>query len=152
MSKEGVVQAWKGRPPVGWSAWQEEASKGTFLWDRENGAKGAVKVSNVAAGCLIQGHPARPGERYAVRARRSIQGQGEASIRIRWQTAEGKWTAESQDALVYADGPREDWQNMLGVVEVPQGAGKIVLLLLVSGQASPADVAWFDEVELYKLE
>ena len=37
------------------------------------------------------------------------------------------------------------------MVEVPEGAGQLVILLGVGGQTSPQDVAWFDDVELYRL-
>lgn len=154
-SETAGIQVWKeGRPPVGWNAWQEETSKGSLAWDRDHGAgaNGSAKASNIVQGCFIQSHPAQPGQRYAVRAQRRIEGKGQATLRLRWQTAEGRWTAETQDVLVYADGPTEEWRDMMGVVEVPQGAGKLALLLLVTGQTSPADAVWFDDVELYKLD
>jgi hypothetical protein len=34
----------------------------------------------------------------------------------------------------------------------PQDSGKLVILLQVSGQTSPADVAWLDDIALYSLE
>jgi hypothetical protein len=83
---------------------------------------------------------------------RRLRGKGEATIRLRWQTEDGKWVAEGQDVMVYADGSRESWVEMMGVAEVPQSASRIVILLGVNGQDSPDDSAWFDDVELFKLE
>jgi len=154
-ANEGPAGDWKeGRAPAGWHTWQESASKGSFTWDRDTGAsgKGSARAAGVANGCFIQSHVARPGERYAVRAVRRLQGRGEASIRIRWQTSESAWTAVAQDQIVFCDGPRDEWREMLGVAEVPEGAGRLIILLLAGGQGSADDVAWFDDVELFKLE
>jgi hypothetical protein len=66
--------------------------------------------------------------------------------------AESKWTAESKDVLIAADGAGREWSEIFGVAEVPPGAGKLVVLLSVTGQASGEDVAWFDEVGVYGVE
>lgn len=150
-----VPEDWKeGRPPAGWHAWQTKDSKGEFLWDREVGAKakGSARAANVADGCFIQSHLVKPSERYAVKAVRRIQGNGDARIRVRWQTEDGKWTHETQDQFVLCDKPTAEWSELFGVVEVPQGVGRLVILLGVSDQRSPQDIIWYDDVELHKLE
>ena len=172
--EEKYVEGW---PPAGWSSWQESKSKGTFTWDRQvdcgiatnlrdhpsDGArpgggivtKGSARAAGVAGGCFIQACRVKPGERYAVAALRRIQGQGDAGIRVRWQTADGRWTAEHSDKLVYAQEPSQaassGWSKLFDVVEVPEGVGRLVILLGASGQASPEDMAWYDHVELYRL-
>jgi len=174
-SNKGPAEDWKeGRAPAGWHTWQAEKSKGTFTWDREVGywvepgqphtlprgmsfapsrpSYGSAKAAGVANGCFIQAHDVKPGERYAVHAVRRLAGKGDAFIRIRWQTAEGKWTAETLDVLIYAEGPREAWAEMLGVAEVPQSAGRLLILLCAMDQPSPADAVWFDGVALYRIE
>jgi len=40
---------------------------------------------------------------------------------------------------------------LFGVVEVPEGVGRLSILLGVGGQSAAEDVAWFDDVELYRL-
>ena len=154
-SNTGVAEDWKqGGCPAGWHAWQEKASKGTFTWDRETGAtgKGSAKAAGVANGCFIQSYEVKPGEHYAVRAVRRLQGKGDAWIRARWQTADSVWTAQGQDVMIYTDGPRGQWAELFGVVTVPETAGKLVILLGAGGQPSPEDAAWLDDVELQKLE
>ena len=153
-SPEGVQQRWReGGTPAGWGSWQTETSKGTFTWDRETGAlgKGSAKAAQVADGCFIQAHPVVPGERYAARAFCKIHGQGGAWLRIRWQTREGQWTAESQDEIVHGELPRDQWRELFGVVEVPTGAGRLVILLGAGGQSTPQDAVWYDDVGLYKI-
>jgi len=145
-------------PPAGWGAWQEEKSHGTFTWDKAangGGALGAARAANVGGGCFIQSFRVRPGERYPVGALCRTAGRGEARIRVRWQTPDGHWTAEMQDRLMFPEPPDQPgpdaWSTLFGVVEVPEGVGRLVILLGVAGQRSPEDVAWFDRVELYQL-
>ena len=153
-SMDGAEQKWHdGRPPAGWSAWQRDDSKGTFTWDREAGAagKGAARASRVADGCFLQSYKVAPGERYAVRAACKVHGTGNAWLRVRWQTAEGRWTAEAQDRLFYCEASPDNWRELFGVVEVPEGVGRLLILLGVGGQSTAEDVVWFDDVELYRL-
>ena len=152
---EGHTDVWKeGRPPAGWGAWQSDASKGTFTCDREIGlaGKGSARAENVANGCFVQGTPGKSGETYAVQARCRIQGKGRAHVRVRWQTSDGHWTAEALDRIIPCQAPRDGWGEMFGVVDVPQGAGRLVILLCVTGQSSPRDAAWFDDVSLHRIE
>jgi hypothetical protein len=142
-----------GTAPAGWATWQAEKSQGSFGWDRTAGHSraGSARAVAVTSGCFLQGHLVRPGERYIVRAMRKIRGQGETTLRIRWQTAAGHWIADTQDRVFYAAGPRDAWSELFGVVEVPAEAGKLLILLEVAGQQSADDAAWFDDVELYPL-
>jgi len=144
----------KGGRPDGWGAWQREESKGTFTWDTQAGAaaKGAGRAAGVSDGCFIQSIRVEPGQRYAVQAVRRLQGRGDAMLRVRWQTSEQAWTAVAHDQVVLPDGPPDDWAEMLGAVEVPEGAGRLVVLLLVRGQGSEKDVAWFDDAAVYRLD
>jgi hypothetical protein len=41
---------------------------------------------------------------------------------------------------------------MLTAVQVPEGVGRLVVLLLVKGQQDEADVAWFDDAAVYRLD
>jgi len=118
-------------PPAGWSAWQASDSHGTLTWDRETGTsgRGSARAAGIGNGCFLQHHTAEPGRHYAVRALCRRQGPGDAWIRVRWQTAEGTWTAEARDRLFFCPGPPGTWNEIFGVVEVPEGAGKLVVLL-----------------------
>jgi hypothetical protein len=139
--------------PVGWGFWQENTA-GTAGWDRAVGhaAPGSGRASQVTGGCFTQEiGPVQPGERYTVQAWARVQGQGNAAIRLRWQTAEGRWIHEQRDKLVYGAGVRGEWQELLGVAEVPEDVGKLVILLGMGGQPAAEDVVWFDDVTCLKL-
>ncbi len=144
----------EGGPPAGWSAWQAADSEGKFTWDRETGTtgRGSARAAGVANGCFLQHHGVEPGQRYAVRVVCRRDGKGDTWIRVRWQTAEGAWTAQGQDRLFIHAGEPHVWNEILGVVEIPEGVGKLVILLGVGGQPTEKDVAWFDDVELYRID
>jgi len=167
-----------GGRPVGWGAWQRSDSKGTFGWDGEVGrtAPGAARAAGVADGCFLQAVEVQPGRRYAVRGFYRLRGRGRAWIRVRWQTADGRWTAEARDRILLADRPAgsepgpDGWTEVFGAVEVPRkdgglgdkagppsgkpsaAVGRLVVLLVVRDQKGPDDVAWFDDVAVYPLD
>jgi len=67
----------------------------------------------------------------------------------RWQTAEGKWTAEDRDVrLTPAPGAADpsSWREVTGLASVPAGAGQLVVLAGASGQQNQDDRVWFDDV------
>jgi len=144
----------EGRPPPGWATWQDDKSKGTFAWDREvgAGAKGSARLAGMADGCFVKTVKAEAGRRFAVEAVRRLQGRGEAVLVVRWQTPEAKWIHEEKDVHIPCTEPRGAWGRMFGVVQVPEGAGNLVILLSARGQASADDVAWFDDVRLYGVD
>jgi hypothetical protein len=153
--RNGDFSTAAGTRPAEWGDWQEETtSNGTFAWDKDVGAtaKGAARAGQVASGCFTQATPVKPGERYAVQAARQLQGKGEATIRVRWQTADGKWTLPDRDRIFSCAAPRGQWSEIFGAVTVPEDVGKLVVLLGVHGQHAAEDVAWYDDVHLYKLE
>ena len=144
----------EGGPPAGWDTWQRETSEGTFSWDRETDATsdGSARMEGVVYGCFHQQqHPVLPGRRYAIRAVRRIEGNGVAFIRVRWKTADNDWTQEALDRLIFCPGPRDEWSELFGVAEVPDGVDRLVILLSVTDQRSSADIVWYDDVELCQL-
>ena len=151
---KGEAKADAKPQPAGWSAWQDEKSKGVFALDTDVGAaaKGAARLSGMANGCFVQGIPAAPGRRFAVEAMRRLEGRGDTRLTVRWQTADEKWTAEVKDAHLRGQAPAGQWGNVFGVVQVPEGAGRLVVLLLAEGQSEAADAAWFDDVAVYALD
>jgi hypothetical protein len=149
----GTVRWSEGRAPAGWSQWQDASSEGEFLWDQETGATrpGAARARGVANGCFLQGHTVEPGQRFAIRGRARTDGSGDSWIRIRWQTADNKWIAEQKDAILFPEATNGAWREIFGVAEVPDGVGRLVILLGVARQDSEKDTTWFDDVELHEL-
>ena len=156
-ANEATASDWKqGGAPAGWTTWDDGRSKGTFTWDRETGCagKGSARAANVMTGCFIQTYKVNPGECYAIQAMRRLQGQGEAAITVRWQTpsGNGRWTAEAQDRRILPIQSSAEWAEFFAALEVPEGAGIMVLLLGAERQSSPNDVIWYDDVGVYRLD
>ncbi len=152
---DGGQDDWKQEgAPAGWSTWQAGASEGIFAWDREVGAiaPGSARMTGVSDGCFIQVYDVQPGERYFVRAVARQQGRGWPQIRVRWQTPEGQWTLQELDPILTPEPSHDEWKTIAGVVTVPEGVGKLVILLGVKSQASEEDIVWFDDVSLVKLQ
>jgi hypothetical protein len=143
----------EGAPP-GWSSWQHPNSNGDFAWDRRVGHSepGAARMSGVTLGCVLQKVPVEPGGRYGVVAWRKIEGDGDASIRVRWQDPDNGWHVPHLDVMIDASGAAGEWAQMAGVVTVPEGAGFMVPLLNASGQTSMDDAIWYDDVIVFPLD
>lgn len=152
----GQVVAWQeGGAPAGWGTWQTDADKGIFSWDRQTGAAapGAAKAVGVAAGgCFIQRYAAVPGDTFLVRAKVKLAGASAAHLRLRWQTAKGQWTRETEDVLAApGDAGPEGWRPLEAVAMVPPDVGALILLLSMATQRTAEDAAWFDDVEVVRL-
>jgi hypothetical protein len=132
-------------PPTGWSDWQDDSSHGQVT-----GVPGQVELRGVLEGCVGCLTPVKPGRSYVVRVRAKSEGRGLASLDIGWNTAEGKWTASAQDRSFVGDGPAdaEGWREIVGLVEVPAGAGQIFFAAAAHGQMSAADRCWFKDAAL----
>jgi hypothetical protein len=135
-------------PPTGWFDWQDDSSHG-----RVTGAPGQVELSGVLEGCVGCLTPVKPGHTYIVRVRAKSEGQGLASLDIGWKTADGKWTAYAQDRRFVGDRPADadGWREIVGLVEVPPGAGQISFAASAHGQTSPADRCWFKDAALVEV-
>jgi hypothetical protein len=144
-----------GNPPAGWLKFQtgrqEDWILDAFAWDQDTFPErgGCVRIRELGYGCVHQYYgTVQPGQRYAIRAVRRLQGNGSAFIRIRWQDPDHTWIHESLDPLIFCPGPPDEWSELFGVFQVPDGVGRLAVLLSVRDQVSVDDVAWFDDVEL----
>ena len=142
----------KDGQPESWGHWQDEKqSHGSFSHDPALGATraGSGCLSGIEHGCFVQAVKVAPGQRYLLSAKLRKSGAGAAWLMARWQTAEGKWTAEDQDVR-FAPAPGaadpSSWREVTGIAIVPAGAGQLVVLVGVSGQHNHDDRVWFDDV------
>ncbi len=148
----GDFTAAKDGQPESWGHWQDEKqSHGLFSHDPALGAArpGSGCLSGIEHGCFVQAVKIGPGRRYLLSAKIRQSGAGAAWLMARWQTAEGKWTAEDRDVrLAPAPGAADpsSWREVTGLVSVPAGVGQLVVLAGASGQQTQDDRVWFDDV------
>ncbi len=148
----GDFTAGKDGQPESWGRWQDEKeSHGSFSHDPGVGAAkpGSACLNAIEHGCFVQGVKVEPGRRYLLCAKVRQSGSGAGWLTARWQTPEGKWTAEDRDmrfdpAPVAAD--PSSWRDVIGIATVPEGAEQLVVLAGVSGQQNQHDRVWFDDV------
>jgi len=140
-----------GSLPAEFGAWQDETNPtGKFAWDAEIG-DGSGRATKVKWGCFIQGLTVQPGEEYAIEVSCRPRGQSQPTLVIRWQTAEERWTQEHLDQTFPFESGKSDWQSAFGVVTVPEGVGRLIVLLNVTGQIADDDACWFDNLGVYRL-
>ena len=109
------------------------------------------RATKVKWGCFIQGLAVQPGEEYAIEASCRPRGHSQPTLVIRWQTAESRWTQEHLDQTFPFESGEGEWQSASGVVTVPEGVGRLIVLLNVTGQIADEDACWFDNLGVYRL-
>ena len=142
----GEDQYQEGGPPAGWKNWSLADRQGTRAWDRQ---QKTVRLANVDDGGLRQVVTVEPEQFYAIRGLCKQQGHGNALLRIHWQNADGEGLA--QDCFLWPVESVNDWSETFRVLQVPEQATQMVVLLWAWAQGSTEDVAWFDDVEVYRI-
>jgi len=105
--QKGAQTDWNTQgAPVDWSTWQQKNSKGTFTQDgganHSEDKSGAIRISGVQNGTLIQSVAVNPGESYLIHGWMRQAGEGTGFIWVRWQH-DGKYVdSSSSDSLMTA--------------------------------------------------
>ncbi len=144
--------------PANWNSYQDDYSHGVFSFDptmsRSDDKSGSVRLAGAANGMAIQTIAVKPGESYLVQAWTRHAGRGLSVVVARWKTSDFKWINNKEiDVVMYnTEKPAQNqWQKIQGIVTVPEGAGNLVLLLIVANQPTKQDVAWYDDVSVSKI-
>jgi hypothetical protein len=140
--------------PKGWSTWARTPAARFAVLAGEGRAGHAAAMSGGDGGCYLHTVPAQPGERYLctgwVKAVPS-ETLTDAKLSIRFRTPEGAWHA-SRDAEPSVDAivGLTDWQPLVLLTTIPEGAGSLVLMLGTGDHPEGARTL-FDDIALYKL-
>ncbi|MEW6356035.1 MAG: DUF4838 domain-containing protein [Planctomycetota bacterium] len=150
---------WQALNAPGWGQWMQGGSPGNVgvaIGVARTGSKSLV-ISGVRSACGIYTQKAKPGERYRVScwAKTSVQpkaGQDRAggSMTLKWQTAEGKWVEGPPAVTAKLSPGASEWTRLQGVVTIPTGVGRLVILLLAEKQDA-GEQTWFDDLCIEKL-
>lgn len=141
-----------GDLPAEWGFWQHEKNSfGKARWDGSVG-DGSATFEKVMNGCYIQSISVQPGERYLLHAKFKTTGSATAKVTASWQTADGKWTRWDASQTFVSSDVSEEWNDIYGVITVPDGAEKMVILPSVGQQYTEKDECWYDVVHLFAVE
>ena len=142
--------------PEGWSTWSS-GGRGTLklLRGKGRGDSLAASLTGVTSGTYLQTVPAQPGERYLVMSWAKSDpegGDGGATLTVRFRQPSGAWhdrqDLEPSTRIVTG---LNDWQPLLLLVTIPEGAGSMVIMPGASRQGEGA-TALHDDVAVYKLQ
>ena len=132
-----------------WAFWQSAQSRGTYGLDRGAGSAHGAFFANVINACYLQTYPVKFGETYVFSAKIWRENPDEtATLRFRWQDADGKWCCEEEDRTVEAGKPDADgWCTARVCVTVPAGVKFTAVLL---GGADVKGKVIFDDAKQVK--
>lgn len=142
--------------PEGWSTWSS-GGRGTLklLRGKGRGASLAASLTDVTSGTYLQTVPVQPGERYLVMswAKSDPEGSdGGATLTVRFRQPSGAWhDREDLEPSTRIVTGLNDWQPLLLLVTIPEGAGSMVIMPGASRQGEGA-TALHDDVAVYKLQ
>jgi hypothetical protein len=103
-------------------------------------------------GCFIQTHKADEGVRFYIKGRCRCSGDSQSYIRVRWQNADENWVHEIKDVILTPSKEESDgWRKCSGLVIVPKGAARVVILLSAFNQLTDKDDCLFDDIEMYQI-
>ncbi len=147
---------WTETPPLPahWSTWSRSGAA-KFIRNTDKGREGSsAAIANADGACYMQHLPVAPGQKYFCSVWASCDTPGAttaAELSIRWQTADGAWLPDRDYEPHTAATVREGrWERLSMAATVPDGAGRLLLMLFVESQSSEQAVL-FDDAAVYLL-
>jgi hypothetical protein len=140
---------------AGWTTYGD-AGRAQLLPAKGAGRNGsnAARISGARSGAIfLQSHDAQPGQRYLCRAYAlSVPGGQDANgyLAVRFRKPDGTWHPRTDlEPQVYMV-PQDSWQPLVVLFTVPDGAGRVVVM--VGAKSQPANSAvLFDDIGLFRL-
>jgi len=142
--------------PKGWSVWSRTGrAKLQVLAGKGRKGSAAAAISGAESATYLQSHTANPGERYlcVVWAKPDgLPGPGAASFSVRFRDDKGAWhpRRDLEPSVTMSEGIA-DWQPLVLMITVPEGAGSFLLMPGARGQAEGVRVL-FDDAGAYRCE
>jgi len=150
---EGVDWVTTGSPP-GWSKWSIEGRTERLTWEQEGGRTGprCARIAGAKLSTFITHIPVQPGELCytSIWVRSSGSDEQSPRLAIKWQAAEGGWVRADANVTVSGEGGSGLWQLLSAIVEVPEGAGQLIMLPRAADQQE-GDAVLFDDARIVRL-
>jgi hypothetical protein len=132
----------------GWSTWSSNPSAVFTILPDGGRRGGCAQLQGGQSAVFMQTVTCAPGERWlALGWAKGVKGH----LSVRFQKTDGAWL-EKRDVepkLTMAEGA-DAWQPLATVVTVPEGAGKLVMMLGAQRQDA-AEAVRFDDAGLFRL-
>jgi len=140
--------------PPGWAKWSITGRTEHLTWEQQGGRTepSCGKIAGAKLATFIGSLRVRPGQRYYMSIWVSSIGSTEQSPRlaVKWQAPEGGWVCAAANELVMAEGGSGVWQLLSVVAEVPDAAGRLIMLPRARNQQEH-DVVLFDDARIVRL-
>jgi len=153
VTNSGFEEDAAGSQPAGYALWKVD-DKGVGGVDDSVGYTGrkSLRVAGATAASYQYTIPVRPGERYVVGSVCRQRGQGAPELGVYWKSADGKWNWPAGLVKERFRPFAGKWKRAVAFVQVPaEGVASLTVLPGVSGQPSPEDVVWFDDVSIRRV-
>ena len=150
---------WQALNAPGWGQWVRPGTRGRVGVATNVARTGtrSLVVTGAQAACGIYRQQAKLGERYRVScwAKTNMpQQEGQervaGTLKLKWQTPEGKWASGIPECKVELPAGASDWTRLCAVASIPAGVGRLVILLGAKDQTA-VEETWFDDLCLEKL-
>lgn len=124
--------------PSEWWTWQQDNSKGQGSIQGE-----ALRWAGAAQAVFGQNVAVKPGTQYAVRGLLRHEGHGTAFISIGWKDAQGRWSHQADNVLLWPFplATEPGWGEASGIVTAPVGSASMIVMFAVNAQTSLQDWA-----------
>jgi hypothetical protein len=140
--------------PRGWSTWSRTPLARFAVLAGEGQEGHAAAITDAESACFLQTIPVEPGQRYLCTAwARSTppHAGGTPRLAIRLRTPTGAWHPRRElEPSLDAGRDQADWQPLVLVLTVPEGAGSLVVMLSAADQPAGGRIL-FDNVCLNRL-
>ena len=153
---EAPEKDWQSRgAPNGWSTWSRTSTaKLDVQSGKGRGGSAAASISGAASACFLNSSKAQPGETYLCICWLRCAPAGLRAgpkLSIRFRTPNGAWhkRRDLEPTVTGVEG-ETGWQPLVLRVEVPEGAGSLLLMPGAGAQEEGA-AALFDDIALYRL-
>ncbi len=152
-TKPGAAEKdWTAAAATHWSTW--DRTRQSKLTIRPAGRTGnAASLAGAESAVYIQNVDVKPGERYlCVAWAKGHAASGTAgNLTVRHRTPDGAWSQRGDlEKSVDAVDCQEQWRPLVIFQTVPEGVGKLVIMLGAARQQA-GDEILFDDIALYRL-
>lgn len=159
VTESNLASDWstEGAPP-GWAFYVGEGLPGTLTWDKTVGAddENSLQMKGLADGAVIQNLVVKPGEQYVISADARSEGASVPVLQASWGTEDIPLLPGGNPFNVryidFVDVDGSTWQRALTTVTVPSHVTRLVIVLYAAGQATDADITWFDNIKVYNAD